>query len=120
MLCPSGQYIVRRPVAADDGALDGGGQSGVDPVAGQEQPGTAVRVPGRAGWPGASENDACGSRTTVARTSTALRASGTASVSSRQASAISSSFDWRSTASAPLDTSERWPTAAPGRSAPRS
>ena len=108
VLCPSGQYIVGRPVTADDRALDRRGQSGVDPVAGQEQP--------RHRRPGARPSRLSGRqrerRLRLAHDGRAPQRGGGrlghGSRSSRQASAISSSFDWRSTASAPLETSERW------------
>ena len=46
----------QRPMTADDGALDGSGQAGVDPVAGEEQAGHAGSASrGRGGWPGATE-----------------------------------------------------------------
>ena len=48
----------------------------------------SIKLAGVRAWPGASETDACGSRTTVARTITASRASGIASISSRHASGI--------------------------------
>ena len=57
-----------RRVSADDRALDRAGQPGVDPVAGEEEASRrASSLPGARGWPGASENVACFSRTTVAR-----------------------------------------------------
>ena len=50
-------------MTAAHGALDRSGQPGVDPVAGQQKArAPAVSVAGRAGWPGASENVARGSR----------------------------------------------------------
>src|SRR4029079_13110214 len=54
-------------------------------------PGMAVRTGGRAGLPGATENVAFRSRTTIARRTTAARASGQADLNSSTASATSSS-----------------------------
>src|SRR5262249_7746877 len=55
-------------------------------------PRTPVSAGGRAGWPGASENVAFGSRTTVARIRFAVRAAGSASRSSSFAMRTRSSF----------------------------
>ena len=71
-------------------------------------PSTAVCVPGRRGWPGASENDARRSRTTTARVIDASRRAGSDSASSRRAIAVISSLPRAARSSAPLETSERW------------
>src|SRR4029079_10561070 len=69
---------------------------------------TPVRVTGRAGCPGASENVARGSRTTDARVSAVCRRPGTAFISSSCAAATSSSFVRDRTEPAPLDTSDTY------------
>jgi hypothetical protein len=73
----------------------------------------AVRTAGRAGAPGATEKVALRSRTTTARRTTAARASGQADRSSSSASATSSSLVLATTASAPLDTSDRCEALSP-------
>ena len=72
-----------------------------------------VTVAGRRGWPGASENVACGSRITVARRSAAARTAGIASSNSACASAIRSAFVRSAIGVAPLDTTERCDASSP-------
>mgnify|MGYP007123202455 CR=1 FL=1 len=70
------------------------------------RPRTGVRVDGRAGWLGARENVACGSRMTVVLSTAALRTLGNAPVSSSHAVSTSCVLVQRSTSAAPLDTSD--------------
>ena len=73
----------------------------------RKSPGMVVRTAGRAGTRAPRENVALRSRTTTARRTVASRGRGTADRSSSSASATSSSLLLATTASAPLDTSDR-------------
>ena len=105
----------RGQVTADDRALDRSRQPGVDPVAGEARArATGVSTPGRAGWPGASENVARCSRTTVRAASTRVPRAGNAPRRLRARRARSaSSLSAPTSASAPLETSDRCDAASP-------
>ena len=95
-------------VAAHDGALDGGGQAGVGPVAGQEESrqGRCASA-GRGGCPASSEKVARRSRMAVPRIEPrARRPRARRPTTRRCASATSSSFVRSTTSAAPLHTSD--------------
>src|SRR5688572_10755772 len=73
----------------------------------RSNPGTPILVSGRGGCPGATENEALFSRTTTARSSDAERTAGSASDTSAIARSISSWLLRATTASAPLEMSDR-------------